>query len=147
MKATARLWMAIGKPPPLGIDGTMAKIHGKLAEVNSEAMIQLHKRSQKIHITVEDNNAHIKKLETSNSELERLNGVLARSLERLEEQHRKFVREVEGMSILWGALLPRLTHGTIAITAKNGEEDKQRLEIFKEALSVSPCDPSGIFDN
>lgn len=105
MKATARLWMAIGKPPSLGIDGTMATIHGKLAEVNSEAMIQLHKRSQKIHITVEDNNTHIKKLETSNSELERLNGVLARSLERLEEQHKKFVREVEGMSlpcyILW----------------------------------------------
>ena len=89
--------MAIGKPPSLGIDETVAKIHGKLAEVNSEAMIQLHKRSQKIHIVVEDNNVHIKKLETSNMELERLNGVLTRSLERLEVQHEKFVQEVKRM--------------------------------------------------
>ena len=95
MKVIARFWMAIGKPPSIGIDRTVATIHGKLAEVNSEAMIQLHKRSQKIHTTVEDNNARIKELKNSNYALERSNGVLVTALERLEVQHQKFVQEVE----------------------------------------------------
>ena len=97
MKIIARLWMAIGKPPSIGVDKTTMKIHAKLAEVNSEATFQLHKRSQNIHILVEDSNTRIKDLRGSNDELERLNGVLARSLERLEDQHRKFVKEVERM--------------------------------------------------
>ena len=79
----------------MGIDKTTITIHAKLAEVNSEATFQLHKRSQNIHIIVEDNNARIKELKGSNNELERLNGVLARSLERLEDQHTKFVHKVE----------------------------------------------------
>ena len=96
-KVVARLWRAIGKPPSLGIDRTMAIIHGKLAEVTSQANIQLHHRSKKIQLTVEDNNVHIKKLQVSNVELERLNGLLQRSLERLEIQHEEFVAQVESM--------------------------------------------------
>ena len=33
----------------MGIDITVAAIQGKLAEVNSEAMVLLHSRSQQIH--------------------------------------------------------------------------------------------------
>ncbi|KAL9118252.1 MAG: hypothetical protein Q9187_005208 [Circinaria calcarea] len=112
--------MAIGKPPSLGIDQTVATLHAKLAEVNSEAMIQLHKRSQKIHNTVEDNNARIKELKNSNHALERSNMVLVSALERLEAQHQKFVQEVE---------------------LKDQQDDKQQLEIFKEALGVTYPSP------
>lgn len=95
MSSIARLWMAIGKPPSIGIDKTAAAIHAKLTEVISEAARQLHKRSQNILITGEDSNARIKELKGSNDKLERSNGVLVRSLERLEEQHKKFLQEVE----------------------------------------------------
>jgi len=82
--------MAIGKPPSMGIDRTVATVHGKLAEINSEAMLQLHRRSRNIQITVEDSNYRIK-------ELKRLNGVLVRSHERLESEYRRFREEVERM--------------------------------------------------
>ena len=97
VEVTARLWLAIGKPPSLGIDETMAKIHGKLAEVTLQANIQLHKRNKEIHFIVEDNNEHIKNLETSNLELKKLNEDLTRSLQRLELQHKKYVEEVKSM--------------------------------------------------
>lgn len=80
--------MAIGKPPSVGIDKTAARVHKKLAEVSSEAMIQLHKRSQSIHVTVEDSNTRIK-------ELERLNAVLVHSYERLLVQYEEFRAQVE----------------------------------------------------
>ena len=87
--------MAIGKPPSIGVDKTTIEIHAKLAEINSAATVELHKRSQDTHCVVKDNNKHIRALKNSNDELKRLNGVLARSLERLENQHRSLVEEVK----------------------------------------------------
>ena len=100
IKIIARLWMAIGKPPSIGVDKTTLEIHAKLAEVNSAATVELHKRSQDIHGLVKTNNKDIEVLKNSNGELERLNGVLVRSLERLEDQHRKFVKQAERMCCL-----------------------------------------------
>jgi predicted nuclease with TOPRIM domain len=80
--------MAFGRPPSVGIDKTAAQVHKKLAEVSSEAMIQLHKRSQSIHVTVEDSNDRIKKLEL-------LNGVLVDSYGRLAAQYEEFKKRVE----------------------------------------------------
>ena len=74
--------MAIGRPPPIGIDKITVAIQGKLAEVNFEAGRQLHKRSRDIQTTGDDSNARIKTLES-------LNGALVRSLERLEAQYKK----------------------------------------------------------
>ena len=116
---STRLWSAVGRPPSLGIDRTVATIHAKLAEVNSETMIELHKRSQNIYITVKESDKRIKESGIEIKELRRSNGVLVRALERLENDHRKFVQEAE---------------------VKDREADGQRLEIFKGALDITyPC--------
>jgi hypothetical protein len=65
--------MAIGKPPSMGIDRTTALIHSKLAEVTSEAMVQLHKRNQRIEITVQESQITI---EESHSTIQRLESML-----------------------------------------------------------------------
>ena len=115
-RLSTRLWSAVGKPPSLGIDRTVATIHGKLAEVNAEAMIQLHKRSQKIFETVEESNVRIKESSTEIKKLKRTNGALVRALERLETDHLKFVQEVK---------------------IKDRDADGQNLEIFKGALDIT----------
>ena len=118
VRVIARLWMAIGKPPSIGVDRTTAKIHAKLVQVNSEATLQLHKRSQDIQNIVKDNNTCIKDLKRSNHKLVRSNGVLARSnrdlarsngdlarsLEKLKDQNRKFAKEVERMRLYYYSL-------------------------------------------
>jgi len=43
----------------MGVEKTASVIHGKLAEVTSEAMINLHKRNQKIQLTVEESKVKI----------------------------------------------------------------------------------------
>lgn len=88
----ARLLRAVGRPPSMGIDLTVREISEKLAAVNAEAMIQLHKRSQKIQLTVEESNTEVK-------ELKRLNNLLIKSYERIEAEYDAFRQEVEGLFI------------------------------------------------
>jgi hypothetical protein len=80
--------MAIGRPPSRGIDKTAAQVHRKLAEVSSEAMFHLHKRSQSIHVTVRDSNTQIK-------DLQRQNKVLVHAYEHLAANYDRFREEVE----------------------------------------------------
>jgi hypothetical protein len=49
--------MSIGRPPSIGIDNTASTIKGKLADVNSQAMVLLHERTRAIQITLEEGQA------------------------------------------------------------------------------------------
>jgi hypothetical protein len=71
--------MAVGMPPSIGIDATVATIHGRLAEVNSEAMVLLHSRSKDIH-------EGIQKLQHDNEELKRHNKELREQVEDMKLQ-------------------------------------------------------------
>jgi len=53
----------------MGIDRTVATVNRKLAEINSEAMLQLHKRNREMQITGEDSNHRIKELERLHGDL------------------------------------------------------------------------------
>jgi hypothetical protein len=72
--------MAIGKPPSMGIDITVAMIHSKLAEVNSEAMVLLHSRSLEIGKGVQrleaDNKKKLGIIEKLSRELQEVKGQL-----------------------------------------------------------------------
>jgi peptide subunit release factor RF-3 len=56
------LWTALGRPPSIGIDETTIQVHKKLAEVNSEAMVQLHKRNHKMHELIQNMEQNVKLL-------------------------------------------------------------------------------------
>ncbi|MCJ1385588.1 hypothetical protein MMC17_008711 [Xylographa soralifera] len=105
---STRLWRAIGRPPSMGIDNTVGAIRGKLAAVNAEAMIQLHKRTKNIDVTVQESHREIKKLKD-------LNDVLVASYKHLQEDYQAFREEVIERERL---------------------EDIQRLELFKDTLKV-----------
>lgn len=87
--------MAIGKPPSMGIDNTVTTIHKNLAELNSQAMFHLHKRSQATFETVERSRQEIESLTKRIGDLTDTNGVLTRSLKRLEDQYDNFKQEIE----------------------------------------------------
>ena len=74
----------------MGIDKTVGAIRGKLAAVNAEAMIQLHKRTQNIDLTVQESHQEIKKLKD-------LNDVLVASYKHLQEQYQAFREEITGL--------------------------------------------------
>jgi len=57
----------------MGIDRTAALINSKLAEVTSEAMVQLHKRNQRIELTVQESQITI---EESHLTIQRLESML-----------------------------------------------------------------------
>ena len=62
--------MAIGNPPSIGVEKTASTIHGKLAEVTSEAMVQLHKRNQRIELTVQESKRTVEELHSTIQQLE-----------------------------------------------------------------------------
>jgi len=117
--------MAIGNPPKIGVEKTASLIHGKLAEVTSEAMINLHKRNQQIQLTVEESKLKIEEsqitLEESHSTIQRLEQMLEEA--RLEnEKYRQQEKE------------------------EKANADKQQLETFKGILDIvtyptAPSDP------
>ncbi|MCJ1438053.1 hypothetical protein MMC27_007440 [Xylographa pallens] len=110
---STRLWRAIGRPPSMGIDNTVGAIRGKLAAVNAEAMIQLHKRTKNIDLTVQESHREIKKLKD-------LNDVLVASYKHLQEDYQAFREE---------------------ITERERLEDIQKLELFKDTLKISYPSP------
>jgi len=79
--------MAIGKPPSMGIDVTVATIHGKLAEVNSEAMVLLHSRSQEIHKGVQELQAENKQLLDRTKQLKQQNDELLLGMEQVKKEN------------------------------------------------------------
>ncbi len=111
----ARLWMAIGSPPAMGVEKTASIIHSKLAEVTSEAMINLHKRNQKIQLTVEESRVKIEEsqitIEESHSTIQRLE----RMLEEARLENEKYRKQEE---------------------QEKANADKQRLETFKGILEI-----------
>jgi hypothetical protein len=54
--------MAIVNPLSMGAKKTASTVHGKLAEVTSEAMVQLHKRNQRIKLTVQESKRTVEEL-------------------------------------------------------------------------------------
>jgi hypothetical protein len=117
--------MAIGRPPSLGVDKTASTIHGKLAEVTSEAMVQLHKRNQRIELTVQESQLTIKEsqitIKESHSTIQRLESMLEKA--RLENEKYREQEETE-----------------------RANADAQRLETFKGILEITtyptaPSDP------
>lgn len=104
----ARFWKALGNPPAMGIEKTASVIHSKLAEVTSEAMVNLHKRNQQIQLTVEESKIT---LEESHSTIQRLESMLEEA--RLENEKYRQQEELE-----------------------KENEDKQRLETFKGILEI-----------
>ena len=83
-----RLWSAIGRPPSIGIEVTVATIQGKLAEVNGEAMILLHSRGRDIYNTVQELKNDNKKLqETVDSSEERIIQLQEKNKELLDQIH------------------------------------------------------------
>ena len=74
----------------MGIDNTVGAIRGKLAAVNAEAMIQLHKRTKNIDLTVQESHREIKKLKD-------LNDVLVASYRHLQEDYQAFREEITGL--------------------------------------------------
>ncbi|KAE9370953.1 hypothetical protein N431DRAFT_379747 [Stipitochalara longipes BDJ] len=120
-----RLWMAIGNPPAMGVEKTASIIHGKLAEVTSEAMLNLHKRNQQIQLTVEESKVKIEEsqitIEESHSTIQRLE----RMLEEARLENEKYRQQEE---------------------QEKANADKQRLETFKGILEIvtyptAPSDP------
>jgi hypothetical protein len=83
----------------MGIDETTTKVHKKLAEVNSEAMIQLHKRSHKMHELIEGMERSVKVLrEEAEENRKRITLLLdesaqskARYIEAQEQRRRKWM--------------------------------------------------------
>ncbi|KAI9761888.1 MAG: hypothetical protein M1840_001541 [Geoglossum simile] len=106
--AFVRFRMAIGKPPSMGIDITVATIHGKLAEVNAEAMVLLHSRNLEISEGVQEQSGIIKRLLLIN-----------------EEQSRE-LRELREASQL----------SRVDSDLKRQQEDRDRLEEFRSTLGV-----------
>ena len=100
----------------MGIDKTASLIHGKLAEVTSEAMVQLHKRNQRIELTVQESQITI---EESHSTIQRLENMLKEA--RLENEKYRQQEEIE-----------------------RANADAQRLETFKNILEITtyPTAPS-----
>jgi hypothetical protein len=105
----ARLWMAIGNPPSIGVEKTASTIHGKLAEVTSEAMVQLHKRNQRIELTVQESKRTV---DESHSTIQRLESMLQAA--RIENQRYRQQEEIE-----------------------RAEADDQSLETFKGMLGIT----------
>jgi hypothetical protein len=105
----ARLWMAIGNPPSMRVEKTASTIHGKLAEVTSEAMVQLHKRNQRIEITVQESKRTV---EESHSTIRRLESML----EAAQIENRRYRQQEE---------------------TERAEADAQSLKIFKEILDIT----------
>jgi hypothetical protein len=100
--------MALGNPPAMGIEKTASVIHSKLAEVTSEAMVNLHKRNQQIQLTVEESQIT---LEESHATIQRLESMLREA--RLENEKYRQQEELE-----------------------KANADKQRLETFKGILDI-----------
>lgn len=48
----------------MGIERTASLIHSKLAEITSEAMVELHKRNKRIELKVEESHSTIQRLES-----------------------------------------------------------------------------------
>ncbi|KAI9858315.1 MAG: hypothetical protein M1813_007590 [Trichoglossum hirsutum] len=110
-----RFRMAIGKPPSMGIDITVATIHSKLAEVNSEAMVLLHSRSLEIGKGVQrleaDNKKKLGIIEKLSRELQEVKGQLQ---ELSDENH--LIR--------------------VNSDLKRQQEYQERLEEFKSTLGM-----------
>lgn len=115
--------MALGKPPAMGVEKTAFVIHSKLAEVTSEAMINLHKRNQQIQLTVEESKITIEEskitIEESHSTIQRLESML----EEAKRENEKY-RQQEQL--------------------EKANADKQHLETFKGILEITsyPTAPS-----
>lgn len=104
---------AIGKPPSLGIDITVANINKLLAEVNAEAMVQLHGRSKETNETVQ-------RIEQQNEELQTKNDQLLQELTELKKENHML---------------------RLAFDQRNEQEDEERLEKLKASLDIKqPCD-------
>ncbi len=80
----------------------MANINGKLAELNSQAMIQLHKRCQEMQATGEDSNGmiralrgDIKEITCQLEETSKANSALVMSYHNLEAEYRRFQDDVK----------------------------------------------------
>ena len=134
--------MAVGRPPSLGIDKTKAMINGKLAEINVEVNILLHKRHQRIdsrteesHDKIEDSNQQIMSLRKENS-------ILIESLGRLNDQYIKFQKEVEGTFIVLGCSLE--SSPADMSVERDRHADEQRLAAFKSLLGVSSSSPASL---
>lgn len=123
----------------MGIDVTVATIQSNLAEVNSEAMVLLHVRSQQIHQGVQklkdDNEELLNKLDRLKSD----NQVLLKDIQGLQKENHLFREKVEGVCVRCETIW-RYRPGqylTISNLEKSRQEDTERLEAFKLVLGVS----------
>ena len=83
--------MSIGRPPSIGIDNTASTIKGKLADVNSQAMVLLHARTRAIQITLEEgqaeNNKSHQQSQTEIRILQQKNDNLLQEMQYLRQQN------------------------------------------------------------
>ena len=80
----------------MGIDETKAVVSGKLAEINIETTILLHKRNQDINEGVKTSNRKVQDLQEQVKSLRDDNDVLREHLQCLKEANDKFYREIRG---------------------------------------------------
>ncbi|KFX86685.1 hypothetical protein V490_08931, partial [Pseudogymnoascus sp. VKM F-3557] len=90
-RLSVRIWMSIGRPPSIGIDNTASTIKGKLADVNSQAMVLLHERTRAIQITLEEgqaeNNKSHQQSQTEIRILQQKNDNLLQEMQYLRQQN------------------------------------------------------------
>ena len=91
--------MAVGRPPSMGIDETTAVVHKKLAEVSSEAMLELHKRNGSMHLKIIGMERSIKDLHSQNKIL--LQESLAIKAMHESDQHQKQRKSSKFPRRLW----------------------------------------------
>ena len=108
-----RLWMAIGRPPSLGVDLVEKSIQQKLSEVGSEAMVLLHSRNRDIFVNVGrllnengDLLTQINQMHSTVKSLQNQNESLQSELVFLKQQNNEMQQEADGKSLLRSRVKP-----------------------------------------
>ncbi|KJX99082.1 hypothetical protein TI39_contig374g00028 [Zymoseptoria brevis] len=135
-----RLFGAFAKPPAIGLEAIARTIQDELAEVNSEAMIQLHARNKKILQQVEE-------LEEQNLSLSNSVSSLRASSERVEDGNVRL--ETQNAT-----LRQALRSMTLKADMQAEADQHDRLEGMANALGLKgqpdkwpETDPDGIFES
>jgi len=89
-----RLKWAMGKPPQMGVDVSVQRIHKRLAEVNSEAMALLHSAAHRIE---EQLRMDMREIAQKYEALKKQNEGLAKQNEDLKKQNNDIQAKLEGM--------------------------------------------------